>query len=63
MIKIFLYLVSIMVSTFAISGININPIIKKGHIWEARFFQVIIILCLSYILGNFLYDLMNTSII
>ena len=63
MIKLIIYAISILSVTFAVSGININPIIKKNHIWEARFLSVIIILSLSYILANFLYDLMNISII
>lgn len=63
MLKLFLYLVCIMLSAFAVSGINFDPIIKKGHVWEARFLLIIITLSLSYILGNLLYDLMSVSII
>lgn len=63
MIKLMIYALSILVSTFAVSGINFDPIIKKNHIWEARFLSIIFILCLGYILANFLYDIMSISII
>lgn len=58
-IKIFLYAIGLMSSIFAVSGININQYIKKGHVWEARFLAIIIIFCLSYLLTNFMYDIIN----
>lgn len=63
MIKLIIYAISILMCTFAISGINFDGFIKKNHIWEARFLSIIFILCLSYILANFLYDIMSISII
>ena len=63
MTKLIIYAISILMSTFAVSGINFDRFIKKNHIWEARFLSIIFILCLSYILANFLYDIMSISII
>lgn len=63
MTKLIIYAISILMCTFAISGINFDGFIKKNHIWEARFLSIIFILCLSYILANFLYDIMSISII
>ncbi len=63
MTKLIIYAISILMSTFAVSGINFDGFIKKNHIWEARFLSIIFILCLSYILANFLYDIMSISII
>lgn len=63
MTKLIIYAISILMSTFAVSGINFDGFIKKNHIWEARFISIIFILCLSYILANFLYDIMSISII
>lgn len=63
MTKLIIYAISILMCTFAVSGINFDGIIKKNHIWEARFLSIIFILCLSYILANFLYDIMSISII
>lgn len=63
MTKLIIYAISILMCTFAISGINFDGFIKKNHIWEAKFLSIIFILCLSYILANFLYDIMSISII
>ena len=63
MTKLIIYAISILMSTFAVSGINFDGFIKKNHIWEARFLSIIFILCLSYILANFLYDIMSISMI
>lgn len=63
MTKLIIYAISILMCTFAVSGINFDGFIKKNHIWEARFLSIIFILCLSYILVNFLYDIMSISII
>ncbi len=63
MTKLIIYAISILMCTFAVSGINFEGFIKKNHIWEARFLSIIFILCLSYILANFLYDIMSISII
>lgn len=63
MTKLIIYAISILMCTFVVSGINFDGFIKKNHIWEARFLSIIFILCLSYILANFLYDIMSISII
>lgn len=63
MTKLIIYAISILMCTFAVSGINFDGFIKKNHIWETRFLSIIFILCLSYILANFLYDIMSISII
>ena len=63
MTKLIIYAISILMCTFAVSGINFDGFIKKNHIWEARFLSIIFILSLSYILANFLYDIMSISII
>lgn len=58
-IKIFLYAISLLTSIFVISGVNINHIFKKNHIWEARIFAIILIFMMSYLLTNFFYDIIN----
>ena len=58
-IKIFLYAISLLCSTFAVSGINFNGFIKKNHVWEARFLSIILIFGLSYLLTNFFIDFLD----
>ncbi len=63
-LRLIIYLLSIVICTFAMSGVDLSIIIKKNHIWEARFLIIVIIFGLSYILANFLYDILTiTSIV
>lgn len=58
-VKIFLYAIVLMTSIFAVSGLNINFIFKKNHIWEAKIFIIMLIFSISYLVTNFLYDIIN----
>ena len=59
MVKFTLYIFSLIIIMFAIDGVNINAIFKKNQIIKARFFYFIIILRLTYILANFIFDFAN----
>lgn len=48
----FVYLLSMLISAFAVSGINFDHFIKKGHVWEARFLSVLLITLLAYGFGS-----------
>lgn len=61
MIKTCIYIISVLLSAFVISGINFNNFFKKNHIIEARFFILIISLIMGYLLGSFLIEFLNTS--
>ena len=56
MVKFSLYIFSLIVVMYAIDGVNINAIFKKNQVIKARLFYFIIILCLTYLLANFMYD-------
>jgi len=56
MVKFCLYIFSLVVVMYAIDGVNINAIFKKNQVVKARLFYFIIILCLTYLLANFMYD-------
>ena len=58
-IKIIVYLVTILCTTFAMTGINFNNFFKKNHIWEARFFIAIVIMSISYLLTSFIFDVVS----
>ena len=51
-----------MLSIFAVSGININSIFKKGHIKEANVFMLIVIVSLTYLLANFILDITSINL-
>lgn len=56
MLKFSLYIFSAIVVVFAMDGININAIFKKNQVIKARLCYFIIILCMTYLLANFIYD-------
>lgn len=62
MIRIFIYAISLIISTFAISGINFDNIIKRNHVWEARFLGIVLILSLTYLVANFILDVASINI-
>ena len=63
MIKFIIYILSILVSIFIVSGINFNNFFKKNHIWEARLFIVVISLIMGYLLASFIMSFMDITII
>lgn len=62
-INLVIYLLSTVICAFAVSGINFDHIIKKGHVWEARFLSIILILSLSYLLSNFFINILSINIL
>lgn len=63
MVKIIIYIFSVIISLFTLSGINFNNFFKKNHIWEARFFVVIVSLIMGYLLAQFIINFGELSII
>lgn len=61
MIRFFVYAICLIISTFAISGVNFDNIIKRDHIWEARFLSIVIILSLTYTVANLFFDIASIS--
>ena len=57
MIKLIIYVFIIPLVIFAMDSININGIFKKNKIYQARLFYILIVFGLSYLICNFLYDL------
>lgn len=57
--KIIIYAVMILLSTFIVSGLNINDIFKKNHNIEAKLFIVSLIMIMSYLLTNFVTDIIG----
>lgn len=59
MVEIFLYAISALFTTFALTGMNLNGLFKQSHVWEARVFQCILIMCITHILEQFLFNIVN----
>lgn len=56
-IKLILYTISLLSSTFAVSGLDINHLFKTNHVWEARIFNLLLIFALAFLTEEFLYNL------
>ncbi len=61
MINTLIYMISVLLSAYILSGINFNNFFKKNHITEARLFIIVISLIMGYLLGSFIIEFINTS--
>ena len=59
--KTYIYIVSVLLSTFAVSGINFTNFFRKNKEIEAKIFVIIISLILGYLLGSFVIDFIDCS--
>jgi uncharacterized membrane protein YwzB len=58
-IKILVYGIMLLISVFAVTGINISNLFKTNHIWEARAFTALLIMALTYLSGSLIIDIIN----
>lgn len=61
-IKILVYGIMLLASTFAVTGIKINDIFKTNHIWEARIFTCILIMALTYLSGSLILQIIDVFV-
>ena len=56
MVKFAVYILSAIISIFALDSVNLNVIFKKNKVVQARVFYLVLIFIFTYLLGSFLYD-------
>ena len=59
--RTYIYIISVLLSTFAVSGINFNNIFKKNKVYEARLLVVLLVLALGYLVGTFVITFIECS--
>lgn len=59
--KTYIYIVSVLLSTFAISGINFNNVFRKNKFIEAKILIVLLALALGYLVGTFIVTFIECS--
>lgn len=59
--KVYLYVFTTLLSIYTLNGINYTNFFKKNREIEAKIFFIIISLCMSYLLTNFIYDFIEVS--
>ena len=55
-IKTYIYVISVLLSAYALSGINYDAFIKKNKVIEARVLVILLSISLGYLLTNFITD-------
>lgn len=61
--KAYIYIITLVLSIFALSGINFDSFIRKNKAIEARIIVILLSICTSYLVTNFITDFINVSTI
>lgn len=59
--KIYLYVITTLLSVYTLSGVNFDKIMKKNKIIEARILVLILSFISGYLLTNFIADFISGS--
>ena len=59
--KIYIYVITVLLSTYTLTGINFEKFIKKNKVIEARILVLILSFALSYLVTNFITDFLSLS--
>lgn len=59
--KAYIYVISVLMSAYALSGVNFDNFIKKNKALEARVLVVLLSLSLGYLITNFITNFLNVS--
>ena len=54
--KIIIYIIVFFVTLFALDSVNINAIFKKNRVLGARVIYLLLSICISYLVSNFIFD-------
>ena len=60
MIKVVLYIFSLIMSIWAMDGLDLNRFFKQSRIYQARLIYLMIAMCISYLVTNFIYDFITS---
>ena len=60
MYNFLIYLIMLIITIWAMEGLNINNIFKKNHIYQARIFYILIVLSISYMSSSFIIDFLTS---
>ena len=61
--KAFIYVITLFLSIYSMSGINFDGFIKTNKAIEARILVILLSICSSYLVTNFITDFLNVSMI
>ena len=56
MIKVILYVLTLIITIWAMEGLDLNRFFKQSRIYQARIIYLMLAMGISYLVVNFLYD-------
>ena len=56
MIKTVLYIITLIFTIWALEGLDLNKLFKQARVYQARIIYLMLAMCISYLVTNFLYD-------
>ena len=59
--KLYIYVISVLLSTYTLSGINFSNIMKKNKVIEARLLVLLLSFIMGYLITNFIVDFISVS--
>ena len=59
--RVVVYIIVTFAVTFAMSGLNINSIFKKGHVIEARVTVALLIMAVAELVSSFIINFLEVS--
>ena len=56
MLKQIIYVLTLIVTIWAMEGLDLNKFFKQSRIYQARIIYLMIAISMSYLVTNFIYD-------
>ena len=60
-IKLILYVIILPLAIYALDSVKINNIFKNNKIFAARVLYIMVAICMTYLVVNFIYDFFLVS--
>ena len=59
--KIYIYVIAVLLSTYTLSGVNFEKIMKRNKVIEARILVMLLSFGLGYLITNFIVDFISIT--
>ena len=59
--KIYIYVIAVLLSTYTLSGVNFEKIMKRNKAIEARILVMLLSFSLGYLITNFIVDFISVT--
>ena len=56
MIKAILYIFTLIMTIWAMEGLDLNKLFKQSRVYQARIIYLMLAMSISYLVTNFIYD-------